>query len=156
MLICYSTLEFIRSDFIDLDRCPWVLLIFFLGLIQVKHMDFLIPQDWEILWWGCQLVAHTCHQSLINYSLQMEMRGVCIKFIISALIDNDTCPWVWLQIVCGMYTDRTYGFTFPAGLGNILVVGAVWRFYLTCGFSGGGMGRRGDVGRERKLGGCKR
>ena len=34
--------------------------------------------------------------------------------IISELIDPDTFPWVWYQIVCGPYSNRTYGFSYLA------------------------------------------
>ena len=47
------------------------------------------------------------------------------EFIESSLIINETCPWVWLKIFCGMYPNRTYRFSSPAGLWRFVTRGAV-------------------------------
>ena len=48
----------------------------------------------------------------------------------SGFIDPETYPWVCLQIVCGMYSNQTYGFAFPAGLWKVATRVPVGRSYL--------------------------
>ena len=43
-----------------------------------------------------------------------------IIFIKLALIDPETCPWVWLQIVSGTYTNQTYWFASHIGLWKVM------------------------------------
>ena len=38
----------------------------------------------------------------------------------SGLVDTETCPHVWLQIICGTYLNRTYIFASPAGLWKVV------------------------------------
>ena len=45
---------------------------------------------------------------------------ICIILIGSALIDPETYPQVWLQIVSGLYPNRTYGFASPVGLWKVV------------------------------------
>ena len=52
------------------------------------------------------------------------------KFIVSEFIDTDTCPWLWLKILCGKYPIWTCRFASTAGLRK--VVGRVSFFYCTC------------------------
>ena len=44
---------------------------------------------------------------------------MCIIFIGSSFIDNETCPQMCQKMFSGMYPNRTYGFSPPTGL---------WRF----------------------------
>ena len=41
--------------------------------------------------------------------------------IISAFVDLNTCPQVWIQIVYGTYTNWTWIFSYPAGLWKVVV-----------------------------------
>ena len=44
-----------------------------------------------------------------------------LELIGSAFIDTETCTRAWLEIVRGMYTNRTYGFPPPSGLWKFVV-----------------------------------
>ena len=48
-----------------------------------------------------------------------------LEFIRSVLIDTDTCTWVWLKFVCGIYPNWTYRFSPPTGLWKVVVRGTV-------------------------------
>ena len=53
-------------------------------------------------------------------------------FIELAFIHPDTCPWVWLKIVCGLYKNCTYWFASPLGLRKFLSrVPVGFKFLLT-------------------------
>ena len=45
---------------------------------------------------------------------------MCIIFIGSYIIDPGNCPWVWFQIVSGMYPNCTYIFNFSADLWKVV------------------------------------
>ena len=47
MLLCYSTLELIRSEFIDPDTCTWFLWKFFCVSFQNRTYIFSLPIDLE-------------------------------------------------------------------------------------------------------------
>ena len=46
---------------------------------------------------------------LWDFSLDISVIGCWLFFalIISALIDLDICPWMWLKFFCGKYTNQT-------------------------------------------------
>ena len=41
--------------------------------------------------------------------------------IVSAFVDPETCPWVWLKTSCGTYPNQAYVFASPAYLWKIML-----------------------------------
>ena len=87
----------------------------FLGLKLNRYKSFLFIRWFihEILFFGFFKISFKT--SFVDFWL------VCIIFIGSVFIDPVTCTRMWLQIVSGTYTNRTYGFEFPACLCKVMV-----------------------------------
>ena len=56
-------------------------------------------------------------------------------FTVSALINHEMFPQVWFQIFCGLYSNCTYIFWFPAGWWNDIVIVPVVLLYLDLSWS---------------------
>ena len=103
-----------------------------MGQIQTRHTNFLPLHVCGRLWRGCRFGVQNCLIQLIAFrdlkypsssSFKpnlVDFRLVCIIFIGSEFIDPETCPRVWLQIVYGLYPNRTYWFSSPAGLWKVM------------------------------------
>ena len=93
---------------------------------------FFPPQIFGKSWQGCRLGIQTCLLQLIaliylestsSYLLKtsfVDFWLVCILFIGPAFIDPEIFYWAWLKIFSGLYPNRTYGFSSPAGLWKVV------------------------------------
>ena len=65
---------------------------------------------------------------------------VYITFIGTEFIHTETCPPVWFQIVCGLYTNQVYRFSYPAGLWKLVMRVRVFSYnfhiQMTCWIKG--------------------
>ena len=98
------------------------------GHIQTRNIYLPPPQVCGRSSQGCWLCVWTCLLQLIDFFGVKHLSSssfkpyfvdcwlVCIIFIGSAFIDPETCTWVWLQTVSGLYLNWTYRFASPAGL----------------------------------------
>ena len=107
---------------------------FSVGLTQTGHTYLLTLQVCGRFWWGFQLgiqnfLLHLIALIDIKYPSSCSFKNsfvgfwiVYIIFIISALIDTEHCPRVWLQILSGAYTNRTDIFSIPIGLWKVVAM----------------------------------
>ena len=110
----------------------------FVGRIQTRHTDFLLPQVCGILSWGCRLVVQTCSHQLIalidkkfilNYSFKTVFFGTWVYRIYWIRVD-----WSWNLSPCVRKVSviREIGHT---SLLSLKVCGRLWQGFPFCGFT---------------------
>ena len=129
------------SAFIDTDTCPTVWLKIVCDPYTNRTYGFLPLKDWWRSWQGLRLGVHYCWQksiSLLNIkspssSLPKNYFVGCwpVYFLFNglSLIDAETCPWLWLHIVCGPYKFAHTDFP------DQKVCGRLWRGCWLCHFT---------------------
>ena len=110
-MIIWSISTFIISTFLSL---------LFMIQTTVKPIQVIIISSIILLCsFSVNDIKHPSCYSFKPYFVDFWL--VCIIFTVSAFIDTETCPRVWLQIVSGTYPNRTYGFVSPAFLWKVVV-----------------------------------
>ena len=120
------------SAFIDSDNCHQVWLQIVCGTYTNWTYVFFFSQDLVRLWQRFQLGVTAClHQYIYLFGIKYPLIllpntsfvgfwPVYFSFTGSVFMDLETCPWVWLQIFCGTYTNQTCVFSSPTGLYKVV------------------------------------
>ena len=124
--------KWIGLEFIDNETCPRMLLKIVCGPYQNQIYGFYPTTG---LWKVVDRVMVECNWLLTSidcfywYQISFKLSKqyffvylwlVYITFTVSAFIDTESCPHVWLEIIFCPYPNQTYGFASPEGLWKVV------------------------------------